>query len=90
VRLFAEPATDRVDQYGRLLRYVVRVSSAMNVNIRLVAVGAAAPYFYKGRSGRYATRLELLARRARAKGLGLWRACPHTIYDPYHGVQTRR
>jgi micrococcal nuclease len=23
VRLFAEPATDRVDQYGRLLRYVV-------------------------------------------------------------------
>jgi endonuclease YncB( thermonuclease family) len=32
VRLFAEPATDRVDQYGRLLRYVVRVSGALNVN----------------------------------------------------------
>jgi len=44
VRLFIEPATDRVDQYGRLLRYVVRVNGAVNVNIRLVAVGAAAPY----------------------------------------------
>jgi endonuclease YncB( thermonuclease family) len=90
VRLFAEPATDRVDQYGRLLRYVVRVNGALNVNIRLVAVGAAAPYFYLHRRGRYASRLELLARRARAKKLGLWKACPHTIYDPYHGVQTRR
>jgi endonuclease YncB( thermonuclease family) len=45
VRLFAEPATDRVDQYGRLLRYVVRASDGMNVNVRPVAVGAAALYF---------------------------------------------
>jgi endonuclease YncB( thermonuclease family) len=43
VRLFVEPATDRVDQYGRLLRYVVRVNGALNVNIHLVAIGAAAP-----------------------------------------------
>jgi micrococcal nuclease len=90
VRLFVEPATDRVDQYGRLLRYVVRVNGALNVNIRLVAVGAAAPYFYRGRRGRYANRLESLAKRARAKKLGLWRACPHTPYDPYRGIQTRR
>jgi endonuclease YncB( thermonuclease family) len=47
VRLFPEPATDRVDQYGRLLRYVVRVKGGVNVNIRLVAIGAAAPYFYR-------------------------------------------
>ena len=46
VRLFAEPATDRVDQYGRLLRYVIRVNGAVNVNIRLVATAGAAPYFY--------------------------------------------
>jgi endonuclease YncB( thermonuclease family) len=39
VRLLPEPATDRVDQYGRLLRYVVRVRDGVNVNIRLVAVG---------------------------------------------------
>ncbi len=72
MRLFTEPATDSVDQYGRLLRYVVRVNGAVNVNIRLVAVGAAAPYFYRGRIGRYAARLESLAKRARAKKLGLW------------------
>ena len=59
-------ATDRIDQYGRLLRYVVRVNGALNVNIRLVAVGAAAPYFYYGRRGRYARLLEVLAKRARA------------------------
>jgi endonuclease YncB( thermonuclease family) len=90
VRLFAEPATDRVDEYGRLLRYVVRVSDGLNVNVRLVAVGAAAPYFYDGRRGRYARLLEVLAKRARAKKLGLWGACPRTVYDPYRGVRTRR
>jgi endonuclease YncB( thermonuclease family) len=89
VRLFAEPATDRVDQYGRLLRYVVRVNGSLNVNIRLVAIGAAAPYFYSGRRGRYAGMLEILAKRAKARKLGLWGACPHTRYDPYKGVQTR-
>jgi micrococcal nuclease len=90
VRLLVEPATDRVDDYGRLLRYVVRARDGLNVNLRLVAVGAAAPYFYDGRRGRFAARLELLTRRARAKPLGLWRACPRTVYDPYHGVETRR
>ncbi len=90
VRLFAEPATDRVDEYGRLLRYVVRVDDGLNVNIRLVAIGAAAPYFYDGRRGRYARLLDTLARRAKAKKLGLWRACPRTSYDPYRGVRTRR
>ena len=90
VRLFVEPTTDRVDQYGRLPRYVVRISGAVNVNIRLVAVGAAAPYFYRARRGRYASQLEVLAKRARARKLGLWRACPHTPYNPYEGIQTRR
>ena len=46
VRLQPDPATDLVDQYGRLLRYVIRARDGLNVNIRLVAVGAAAPYFY--------------------------------------------
>jgi endonuclease YncB( thermonuclease family) len=90
VRLQLEPVTDRVDRYGRLLRYVVRVSDGVNVNIRLVAVGAAAPYFYDHRRGRYAVLLERLAKRARARKIGLWRACPHTRYDPYRGIATRR
>jgi micrococcal nuclease len=88
VRLVPEPATDAVDRYGRLLRYVVRVRDGLNVNERLVAVGAAAPYFYRGRRGRYAATLEALAVRARAERLGLWRACPRTPYDPDAGVTT--
>jgi micrococcal nuclease len=88
VRLQVEPATDRVDQYGRLLRYVIRARDGLDVNLRLVADGAAAPYFYAGRRGRYAARLELLARRARARSLGLWGRCPGTRYDPYHGVSS--
>ena len=90
VRLTPEPATDRMDDYGRLLRYVIRASDGVNVNLRLVAVGAAAPYFYEARRGKYANRLETLAKRARAMKLGLWRACPGTVYDPYRGIETRR
>jgi micrococcal nuclease len=89
VRLLPEPATERVDIYGRWLRYVVR-TDGVNVNLRLVAVGAAAPYFYLHRRGRYAARLERLAHTAQRKKLGLWKACPHTKYDPYHGVRTLR
>jgi endonuclease YncB( thermonuclease family) len=44
VNLLPEPATDRVDQYGRLLRYVVRARGGVKVNLRLVATGAAAPW----------------------------------------------
>jgi endonuclease YncB( thermonuclease family) len=90
VNLLPEPATDRVDQYGRLLRYVVRVSDGTNVNLRLVAVGAAAPYYYRGRRGRYARQLDALVARARKRRRGLWKVCPHTVYDPYSGIQTRR
>jgi micrococcal nuclease len=88
VQLVVEPETDRVDDYGRLLRYVIR-SDGVNVNLRLVALGAAAPYFYAGRRGRYAARLEQLAHSAKRAGLGLWRACPRTRYDPYRQVDTR-
>ena len=56
----------------------------------LVAVGAAAPYFFEGRKGRYASKLELLAKSAKNKKLGLWGACPRTQYDPYRAVDTRR
>ena len=45
MRLAPEPATDRVDDYGRLLRHVIRARDSVNVNLRLVARGAAAPYY---------------------------------------------
>ena len=89
VRLLFEPTADRVDDFDRLLRYVVRLDG-VNVNLRLVALGAAAPYFYEGQRGMYAKRLEALAQRARARRLGLWGACPNTRYDPYSGIETHR
>jgi micrococcal nuclease len=90
VRLSREPATDGVDRYGRLLRYVVRVRDRLNVNIELVRLGAAAPYFYDYRRGRYAALLTHLAVAARTGSSGLWGRCPGTQYDPYHGVATRQ
>jgi len=90
VRLPSEPATDSVDQYGRLLRYVFRLRGDLDVNAYLVAVGAAAPYFYDGRRGRYASLLDRLARRARSRHLGLWGACPATAYQPDGKVHTGR
>jgi hypothetical protein len=79
VRLLFEPATDRVDQYGRLLRYVIRAKDGLNVNLRLVRVGAAAPYFYRGRRGMFAARLEALALRARRLHLGLISASAESV-----------
>jgi endonuclease YncB( thermonuclease family) len=88
VLLEADPALDKVDRYGRLLRYVRR--SGRNVNVVLVRRGAATPYFYRGDRGRYASQLMATARAARAARRGLWRACPGTRLDPYHPVTTRR
>ncbi|HEX4324827.1 MAG TPA: thermonuclease family protein [Gaiellaceae bacterium] len=88
VLLTREPATDSVDSYGRLLRYVIRRHDGLDINVRLVTAGAAAPYFYAGRRGRYAARLARLALRARTHHLGLWGNCPGTPYDPYKGVST--
>jgi hypothetical protein len=41
----------------------------MNVKVRLVEIGAAAPYFYAGRRGRYARQLERLAK---GRAHGIW------------------
>jgi endonuclease YncB( thermonuclease family) len=88
VRLASEPATDSVDRYGRLLRYVFRVRDGLNVNVFLVRHGDAAPYFYRDREGPYAGVLKRAALRARAHHRGLWGACRHTPVDFDRGVET--
>jgi endonuclease YncB( thermonuclease family) len=87
VRLIREPVTSSTDAYGRLLRYVVR-RGGLNINLRLVADGAAAPYFFDGARGRYAAVLVRSAKAARAAGTGLWGRCPRTLLDPTGGVTT--
>jgi endonuclease YncB( thermonuclease family) len=86
VVLESDARLDKVDRYGRLLRYIHRGST--NVNVRLVSLGAAAPYFYGGDLGRYSLRLLAEAKKARAAKRGLWRACPGTRLDPYRAVDT--
>ena len=79
VTLEADPRLDRVDRYGRLLRYVF--SGARNLNLALVRRGAATVWFYNGDKGRYAARLLSGARRARKDRRGLWGAC-RAVWNP--------
>jgi endonuclease YncB( thermonuclease family) len=86
VVLEADSRLDRVDRYGRLLRYVRR--EGLNVNVELVRRGAAAPYFYQGDRGHYANTLMAAAMSAKRSKRGLWKACPGTVLDPYRAVDT--
>ncbi len=84
--LESDPRLDRVDRYGRILRYIKRDS--VNVNLALVQRGAAAPYFYGGERGKYAARLLTAAKTAKAAKRGLWSASPATQLDPTGAVET--
>ena len=86
VRLVADPRLDREDRYGRLLRYVFRERT--NVNVALVRRGAASVWFYRGDRGRYASTLLAAARSARSDRRGLWSVCPGTRLDPFAAVET--
>jgi hypothetical protein len=88
VVLETDPAVDRTDRYGRLLRYVKR--NGVNVNFELARRGAAAPYFYRGERGRYAGLILRAAQDARAAKRGLWGACPATLLNPFRAVETGR
>ena len=85
-QLEADPISDNKDRYGRLLRYI-KVGET-NINLRLVELGAATPYFYQGEKGRYATQLLKAAQIAKSKQLGLWKSCPTTKLNPYKPATT--
>ena len=84
--LKSDPKLDKVDRYGRLLRYVY--IGKTNVNLKLVEMGAATPYFYKGEKGQYSTQMLKAAKNAKAKSLGLWKSCPGTQLTPNDAVTT--
>ena len=86
VTLETDPALDRVDRYGRLLRYVHRGGS--NLNLALVRDGSATVWFFDGDRGRYASALLAAARTARGARRGLWGACPHAVWDPFGPATT--
>ncbi len=86
VVLEADPQLDRVDRYGRLLRYIH--TGRLNVNVELVRRGAATPWFYGGERGRYAGALLGATSAARSARRGMWGAC-RVSWNPYGPVETR-
>ena len=79
-RVLVEPDLDRIDRFGRTLAYVDRDGTL--VNLELVELGAAAPWFFAGQRGRYADDLLDAAREAKAERRGLWGECRRTELDP--------
>jgi micrococcal nuclease len=81
-----DPSLDKVDKYGRLLRYLFK--GDLNVNLKMVEIGAAAPYFYRSERGLYADKFLVAANSAKKKSLGLWQKCPGTVLNPNNALQT--
>jgi len=86
VRLTTDSKLDQVDAYGRLLRYIFK--GRININLEMVKIGAATPYFYKRKLGMYSQELLAAAESARTNKLGLWAACPGTKLNPYRALTT--
>ena len=78
--LKTDPKLDQVDRYGRLLRYVF--IGKTNINLELVKLGAATPYFYRGEKGQYASQILKAAQKAKSRSSGLWKSCPGTQLNP--------
>jgi endonuclease YncB( thermonuclease family) len=81
-----DPGLDSVDRYGRLLRYVFKGNT--NINLKMVEVGAATPYFYRSERGAYSKSLLKGAQNAQRKNLGLWSKCPGTTLTPEVALTT--
>ena len=86
ITLAADGELDDRDRHGRLLRYVF--VGDMNVNLELVRLGAAAPYFFRNERGRYADELLDAADDARESRRGFWKACPGAELNPGMGSVT--
>lgn len=86
VRLQIDPKVETTDAYGRLLRYVFK--GKININLEMVKIGAATPYFYKRVRGQYSNELLKAAEEARANRVGLWSACPGTKLNPNAALTT--
>ncbi len=85
VVLEADGLLDRIDRFGRLLRYVH--VGRTTVNVELVRRGAATPWFYGGDRGRYSSRLLAAVTSARTTRRGMWGAC-RVSWHPDEPVDT--
>jgi len=81
VRLESDSVSANIDRIGRDLRYVF--VGKTNINLKLVELGAAAPYFFNGEKGKYWSQLLKAAEKAKKNKVGLWGKCPDAKLDPY-------
>jgi endonuclease YncB( thermonuclease family) len=86
ITLKSDPVSASFDRYGRALRYIF--IGKLNVNLELVKLGAAAPYFYQGEKGIYSAQLLKAAQDAQYYKVGLWKVCPGTKLTPTKAVST--
>ena len=86
VRLESDPVSGNIDEFGRDLRYVF--VGKLNINLKMVELGAAAPRFYNGEKGKYWSQLLKAAERAKKNRIGLWGKCPGTKLDPYRPLSS--
>jgi endonuclease YncB( thermonuclease family) len=84
--LKADPNLDQIDSRKRLLRYLF--IGKTNINLKLVEMGAATPWFFEKKLGRYSKELMAAVETARSKKLGLWSACPGTKLNVYGPLTT--
>lgn len=87
ITLEGDTASADRDRYGRYLRYIF--VGKKNLNLELVKIGAAAPYFYQGEKGKYSNKILKAAERAKSKKLGLWSKCPKTQLIPTKALDTK-
>jgi endonuclease YncB( thermonuclease family) len=86
VTLKADPASASYDRFGRALRYIF--VGKVNVNLEMVKIGAAAPYFYQGEKGIYSKAMLKAAQDAKLYKVGLWKSCPGTQLVPTKAITT--
>jgi endonuclease YncB( thermonuclease family) len=86
VRLESDSVSANIDQFKRDLRYVF--VGKTNINLKLVELGAAAPYFFNGEKGKYWSQLLKAAEKAKKNKIGLWGKCPSAKLDPYKSLSS--
>ena len=86
ITLKADPVSDSYDRYGRALRYIF--VGKVNINLEMIKLGAAAPYFYQGEKGVYSAAMLKAAQDAQYYKVGLWKDCPGTKLIPTKAITT--
>jgi hypothetical protein len=86
VRFAYDKGLDKLDRYGRKLGYLY--VGKTNINVKMIRIGAAAPYFYGGSKGKYAQKMLDAVEAARKAQRGLWGKCAGTKFNAYSSLNT--